>query len=281
MKKMVRIFPTIGFNKVKFLNKGEHRRMSKFKTALLLTLLLGLVVSVAAFAGGFSVVKYEDTSAKIKQPVKEVTTPQYIVNGDFLTWTNGYPDAWNVPTPVLSPGWEVHFANMDFTEAGTAEGAGMNPAAGFFIRTGTSGSQYVGLSQQVSPKLMTGKYWVQVHITAWEHNVQSPYNSVAWYGFGETADSSSVKEWRELFPDTYVCANGDAKCNYLGRKESVMIHQDAYMHVMMGMKFPDHQAWTVFGLDDISISDFSDHINVDVDDFVDDGDVYWDPRAGR
>jgi len=255
--------------------------MSKFKTAILLTLLLGLVVSVAAFAGGFSVVKYDDTSAEIKQPVKEVTKAQYIMNGDFLDWTGGYPDYWDVPTPVLSPGWEVHFANMDFTEAGTAAGAGMNPASGWFIRTGTAGSQYAGMSQQVSSHLMTGMYWVQVHITSWEHNVQSPYNSVAWYGFGETADSSSVTEWRELFPDTYVCSNGDEVCNYLGRQESVFIHEGAFMHIMVGMKFPDHQAWTVFGVDDISISDFSDHINIDVDDFTDDGDVYWDSRAPR
>ena len=45
--------------------------MSKLKIALLLTLLLGLVVSLATFAGGFKVVKYEDTSATIKHPWSE------------------------------------------------------------------------------------------------------------------------------------------------------------------------------------------------------------------
>ncbi len=283
--------------------------MSKIKIALLLTLLLGLVVSVATFAGGFKVVKYEDTSAKINQPAKTVKTPQYIFNGDFMYWENGYPVAWDVPTPVLTPGWSVHFANVDLTKAGTQEGGtpplpegamppkpeggkegpqmempepiGINPGAGYFFRTGASGSQYAGMSQQVSPELMDGKYWVQVHMTAWEHNVKSEYNSVAWYGFGETSDPSSVKEWRELFPDSYVCANGAAKCNYLGRKEGVFIRRGAFMHLWMGMKFPDHNAWSVFVVDDISISDFSDGINVDITDFVDDGDVYWDPRAER
>ncbi len=266
--------------------------MSKLKIALLLTLLLGLVVSVATFAGGFQVVKYEDTSAKINQPSMTINTPQYIHNGDFMYWNNGYPEYWDVPTPVLTPGWSVHFANVDLTEAGTQEGGvpppgggpnpiGINPAAGYFFRTGASGSQYAGMSQQVDPALVDGDYWVQVHMTAWEHNVQSPYNSVAWYGFGDTADSSSVTEWRELFPDTYACGNGTAKCNFLGRKETVSIGSGDYMHLWMGMKFPDHNAWTVFVVDDISISDFSDGIEVDITDFMDDGDVFWDPRAER
>jgi len=254
--------------------------MRKFKIALLLALILGLVVSVAAFAGGFQVVKYEDTSTEIEQPAESITTPQYILNGDFMDWDNGKPAIWDVPTPVLTPGWEVHFANVDLTAAGTAENAGLNPGAGYFFRTGASGSQYAGMSQQVGVPV-DGTYWVQVHVTAWEHNVQSPYNSVAWYGFGDTNESSSVTEWRELFPDVYVCANGDAVCNYLGRKESVSIGVGDYLHLRMGMKFPDHNAWTVFVVDDISISDFSDGIEVDVDDFVDDGDVYWDPRAER
>jgi hypothetical protein len=283
--------------------------MSKLRIALILTLLLGIVVSVATFAGGFKVVKYDDTSAKIRQPSKTVKTPQYIFNGDFMYWENGKPVAWNVPDPVLTPGWSVHFANVDLTQAGTREGGsaplppeamppqeegkdggpqkempdppGYNPGAGLFFRTGASGSQYAGMSQQVSPDLVDGKYWVQVHITAWEHNVQSEYNSVAWYGFGQSADPASVHEWRELFPDPYVCANGAAKCNYLGRKEGVFIRQGSYLHLWMGMKFPDHNAWTVFVVDDISVSDFSDGINVDITDFVDDGDVYWDPRAER
>lgn len=280
--------------------------MSKLKVALLLTLLLGLVVSVATFAGGFKVVKYDDTSARIKQPSKSITTPQYIFNGDFMYWDNGRPVGWNMPDPVLTPGWSVHFANVDLTAPGTKEGGspplppeamppeqadapqkempepiGYNPGAGLFFRTGPSGSQYAGMSQQVSQDLVDGKYWVQVHITAWESNVKSEYNSVAWYGFGETADPASVHEWRELFPDSRVCINTNGRCNYLGRKEGVFIRQGAFMHLWMGMKFPDMNAWTVFVVDDISISDFSDGINVDITDFVDDGDVRWDRRAER
>jgi hypothetical protein len=259
--------------------KGGRPQMSKLRIAIILTLILGVVVSVAAFAGGFAVVTYEDTSAKIDQPVAVVTAPQFIYNGDFSIWTNGYPDGWNVPTPVLSPNWEVHFASMDYTEAGSSDG--LNPAVGYFFRTGSSGSQFAGMSQQVNTALTTGEYWVQVHITAWEHNVESAYNSVAWYGFGDSADPASVTEWRELFPDTYVCDNGDGQCNHLGRKETVLINEGSYLHLWMGMKFPDHNAWTVFGVDDISITDFSDGINVDVTDFTDDGDVFWDETAPR
>ncbi len=253
--------------------------MSKLRIAIVLTVLLGIVVSVAAFAGGFAVVTYDDTSANIKQPTKNVKTPQYLYNGDFSVWNNGYPDGWNVPTPALSPGWSVHFASMDYTKAGSSDG--LNPAVGYFFRTGSSGSQFAGMSQQVGSDLVSGEYWVQTHITAWEHAVESEFNSVAWYGFGDSADPSSVTEWRELFPDAYVCANGDGRCNHLGRKETVYIEAGSYYHLWMGMKFPDWGAWTVFGVDDISISDFSDGIEVDVTGFTDDGDIRWDSRAPR
>lgn len=254
--------------------------MSRLKIAALLTLIIALVAAVVAFAGGFSVVSYDDTYATGFNPGKEITTAQYITNGDFSQWgADGKPVGWNVPAPALGPNWEVHFANMDYARPGSIEG--MNNAAGYFFRAGSEGSQFAGLSQKVSDSLTTGTYWVQVHITAWEYKVQSPYNSVAWYGFGTSEDPSSVTEWRELFPDPYVCANGDGVCNHLGRKESVNIEAGSYLHLWMGMKFPDHQSWTVFGIDDISISDFSDGIEVDVNDFVDDGDVHWDPNAPR
>ena len=96
--------------------------MSKFKAAILLALLLGIVVSVAAFAGGFAVVTYDDTSARIRPATNKITTEQYIANGDFLDWKDGYPVGWNVPTPVLSPGWTVHFAQMDYARNGGADG---------------------------------------------------------------------------------------------------------------------------------------------------------------
>lgn len=253
--------------------------MSKLKIAIALTVLLGIVVSVAAFAGGFAVVSYDDTSANIKQPAKEVTTPQYIKNGDFSAWSGGYPSDWVVPKPALSPGWSVHFASMDYAKSGSTDG--MNQAVGYFFRTGSSGSQFANMYQKVGDDLVTDDYWVQVHVTAWEHNVESEFNSVAWYGFGSSEDPSSVTMWRELFPDAFVCSNDAQRCNHLGRKETVSINQGDYMHLMLGMKFPDMGAWTVFGVDDISISDFSDGIEVDVTGFTDDGDIFWDRRAPR
>lgn len=253
--------------------------MSKLKIAIALTVLLGIVVSVAAFAGGFAVVSYDDTSANIKQPAKEVTTPQYIKNGDFSAWSGGYPSDWVVPKPALSPGWSVHFASMDYAKSGSTDG--MNQAVGYFFRTGSAGSQFANMYQKVGDDLVTDDYWVQVHVTAWEHNVESEFNSVAWYGFGSSEDPSSVTMWRELFPDAFVCSNDAQRCNHLGRKETVSINQGDYMHLMLGMKFPDMGAWTVFGVDDISISDFSDGIEVDVTGFTDDGDIFWDRRAPR
>jgi len=253
--------------------------MSKKRIAVVLGVLLGLVLTVAAFAGGFSVVSYTDVSVRGYNP-GPVTSPQYIQNGHFTNWNGQSPEFWktyNNPSP-LNPGWEVHLAFVDLAVGG--EGRGVNNALGYFVRTGSTGSQYAGLSQQVNIPA-SGAYWVQVHITAWEHNVQSPYNSVAWYGFGSTDSPGSVTEWRELFPDQYVCENRAGICNHLGRKESVFIEAGSYLHVQMGMKFPDHQAWTVFILDDISITDFSDGISVDVKDFIDDGDILWDPQALR
>ena len=72
--------------------------MSKWKLAIILALILGLVATIAAFAGGFSVVTYTDVTATGFDPGKTITTPQYINNGDFKNWTNGKPDGWNVPT---------------------------------------------------------------------------------------------------------------------------------------------------------------------------------------
>ncbi len=256
------------------------KKLNKVKLAVLLSAIMGIIITVVAFAGGFSVVSYTDTSAKGYHP-SSVTTPQYIVNGDFNEWVGGYPVSWNMPTPVLSPNWEVHFANVDLAKGGGEEDRGISNAAGMFFRAGSSGSQYAGMSQQVGDGLVSGDYWVQVHITAWEERVTSAYNSVAWYGFGSTSDPSSVTVWRELFPDQRVCKNISQVCNHLGRKETVNIEAGSYMHLQMGMKFPDHQSWTTFVIDDISITDFSDGIDVDVTDFVDDGDIYWDSQSQR
>ena len=255
-------------------------KLNKVRIAIILSVVMGIIITVAAFAGGFSVVSYTDTTAKGYHP-GSVTTPQYIVNGDFNEWANGSPVAWNMPAVNPSNNWEVHFANVDLVKEGGEEGRGVNNAAGLFFRAGSAGSQYAGMSQQVGPGLVSGNYWVQVHITAWEERVTSAYNSVAWYGFGSTSDPSSVTEWRELFPDQRVCKNAAQACNYLGRKETVHVEAGSYMHLQMGMKFPDHQSWTVFVVDDISITDLSDGIEIDLTGFVDDGDIFWDSDASR
>ncbi|MCK5922652.1 MAG: hypothetical protein KAG66_17050 [Methylococcales bacterium] len=255
-------------------------KLNKVRIAVLLSVVMGIVITVVAIAGGFSVVSYSDVSSKGYNP-SSVTTPQYIVNGDFNEWAGGRPAAWNMPDPVLGPNWEVHFSNVDLAASGGEEGRGISRAAGLFFRAGSAGSQYAGMSQQVGPGLVSGNHWVQVHITAWEERVTSAYNSVAWYGFGSTSDSSSVTEWRELFPDQRVCKNVSQACNYLGRKENIHVEAGSYMHVQMGMKFPDHQSWTVFVVDDISITDLSDGIDVDFTGFVDDGDIFWDADAAR
>lgn len=263
-------------NELRFIGK-QIQKMNKWRVAMVASLLLGLIVSIGAFAHGFGVVSYDDVEVKNYKPGK-VTTNQYLQNGHFTEWAGGKPMYWTVPDPVVTNGWEVHFANIDVSRKGDNEG--INNAAGMFFRTGPSGSQFASMSQQTSVTT-PGLYWIQLHLTAWEDNVQSAYNSVAWYGFGTSADPSSVTQWRELFPDTRVCPNDGGRCNYLARKETVSLNGGEYVHVRMGMKFPDHQAWTLFVVDDISLTDLSDGINVDTTSFVVDGEVKWDSTANR
>lgn len=263
-------------NKLRFIG-SQIQKQNKWRVAIVASLLLGLVVSVAAFAGGFSVVSYDDVRVTDFKPSEPKTT-QFIQNGHFTDWVNGKPANWTVPTPALTPGWEVHFAQVDVSRKGDNEG--INNAVGMFFRTGANGSQFATMSQKTGVTV-AGNYWVQLHLTAWEENVKSDYNSVAWYGFGTTEDPNSVTEWRELFPDTRVCPNGGEECNYLARKETVALKGGEHLHVRMGMKFPDHNAWTVFVVDDISLTDLSDGIKVDVKNFTVDGGADWDADANR
>lgn len=247
--------------------------MKKFGLVALLVIAMSLVVAGLASAD-FSVVSYDDTVAAFYEPGDTGAT-HYISNGDFSLWENGYPVGWNVPTPVTNNNWEVHLAQMDLALTDD----GMNYGMGWFFRAGTAGSQYAHVSQQVSPELVSGYYWVEVHETAWQYNVQSPYNAIAWYGFGTSEDPSSVTDWRELDPFTYQCDNFDGVCIVLGRKETRWIDAGSYMFVMMGMKFPDHQSWTVFGIDDITIMDVDGSSGLKV--WWIDGLVGWHPNAPR
>lgn len=242
------------------------------KVAVLLAMLLVIGFISNAWADGFEVVPYDDTKASGYDTIGDSGVPSLIANGDFSLWDAGKPVGWQ-ENVVLKEGWDVHLAQMDYQNG--------NYALGMFVRSnGLKGPQYMSVSQQVNSDLTTGTYWVQVHATAWEDNVASPYNSVAWYGFGTSSDPSSVTTWYELFPDTYVCPNDHEICNHLGRAESMTIAAGSYMHIQAGLKFPDMNAWTVFGIDDISISAMGTE-SMDIDTWIDDGDVTWDEHAVR
>lgn len=247
----------------------------KSKVALFLAVLLVAGLFGSVLADGFAVVTYDDTQAS-GYNVEGGDSESYIANGDFSQWADGKPVSWE-ENVALKAGWDVHLAQMDYSQ-----GAGGNYAAGMLIRSnGMPGPQYMSISQQVSDGLVTGDYWVQVHITAWEAGTISPYNAVAWYGFGSSSDPSSVDAWYELFPDRYVCDNGYELCNHLNRAEIMHIEAGSYMHIRTVMKFPDMNAWTVFGVDDVSILDLDPAVSVDVESWIDDGNVTWDQNAVR
>lgn len=247
--------------------------MKKMGLVTLLVIALSLIVASLASAD-FSVVSYGDTAAVGYEPGSG-TTQYYISNGDFSLWENGYPVGWNVPTPATSNGWEVHLAQTDL--ALTADG--MNYGMGWFFRAGTAGSQFATVSQQVSPELVSGYYWVELHETVWGQNIDSGYNAIAWYGFGTSDDPASVTDWRELDPFVYQCENFDGICIVLGRKETRWVNAGEYMFVKMGMKYPDHQSWSVFVIDDITVRDVDDSEGLKV--WWIDGLIGWHPNAPR
>jgi hypothetical protein len=112
-------------------------------------------------------------------------------------------------------------------------------------------------------------------------------------------DPALVTEWRELFPDQFVCANGDGVCNYVGRDETVTIKPNQHFHLMAGRKFPEFFGWTMFVIDDISIvaangttgtaNGFFNWCNASPDDIKVHGneacnnltEVHWDPTQTR
>jgi hypothetical protein len=122
---------------------------------------------------------------------------------------------------------------------------------------------------------------------------------VAWYSISDSANPAEVTDWRELFPDQFVCPNGDGVCNYVGRDETVQINPGQYFHVMVGRKFPEFLGWTMFIIDDISIvaadgtpntengfynwcngrpEDFKAH---DLDNCTNLTEIHWDPEQTR
>ncbi len=132
---------------------------------------------------------------------------------------------------------------------------GINNAMGWFIQHSGAkeGGYYAGAVQQLTRIPVEGLYYVSISVTAFEDGKTGPYNSMAWYAISDSPNASEVTDWRELYPDQYVCSNGDAVCNYVGRDETVPIKPGQYFHVMVGRKFPEFFGWTMFVIDDISI----------------------------
>ena len=245
--------------------------MNRLRIAVFLSLVLALVLAGTIFAD-IQVVKYDDSNLEGYE-ANAGGTGSYVLNGDFSLWkADGLPEGWRVWAED-DTGWETHMGQMTYGPD--------NYGLGIFIRhTGGKAPEYAGISQKLEAIPAPGYYWTQLHITAWEQGVTSPYNSVAWYGIGTSRDRDSVTQWRELFPDTYVCANSDGVCNHLARKETIWIEPDNYLHVKVGLKYRDFGAYTLFGLDDISIV-AADGTTGQPDGWIDDGDVTWDPDAIR
>lgn len=225
--------------------------MKKFKLAVLLSLLLIVVMTSAAFAD-VTVVSYSDTRSNFTPPEGNPDS-SLIRNGDFSAWTNGHPDSWTVWADSKE-GWEdAHLANVDLSHVANRP-EGMNNALGFFVRNiGGSGSYYAGAYQQLDKITSEGLYVVNVSGTSWYGNATAPYNTVAWYGIGDSSDPSSVSLWRELYSDRIVCPNTAQVCNYIGRDEAITIAPGQYFHLRVAHKFPYLNSWSTWVIDDISI----------------------------
>lgn len=261
--------------------------MKKLVSSILLAITVVLLTAVIVSAN-FQVVSYSDTTAT---GLNETSggLGSYVVNGDFSQWADGLPNAWDFWYQEKS-GWDTHLSMVDYALTDCC-GTGENYAMGVFIHnTGGTGSNYAGASQRLEAVTAGNYYWSDLHITAWEDRVSSAYNSVAWYGIGTSDDPNSVTQWREMFPDTYVCWNyfgNNRGCNHLSRTETIWIDGDtdgdgvgdSYLHIMAGHKFADFQAFTVFVFDDISIVDATGESVRSG--WIDEGDVKWDPNAPR
>ena len=245
--------------------------MNRLRMALLLSGILVLALASTIFAD-FKVVKYDDTNAEGYEP-NAASTGSYVVNGDFSLWNaEGLPEGWTVYADNGN-NWTKNIGQMTY-------GAGNYGLAIFMGNSGGPGSEYAGIWQRLDTITSPGYYWVEVHMTAWQQGVTSAYNSVGWYAITTERRPVRVTEWREMFPDVYVCDNSQGVCNYVARKETLWIEPDSYLHVRVGHKFRDFGAFTVFGVDDISIVD-ADGTTGQPSGWIDDGDVTWDPNAIR
>lgn len=235
--------------------------MRKTRLAIFFGLLLILALTVSAFAG--LVVTYttsddaysEFTISDSETRTKEAETNSLIDNGAFTTWgtTLGPSDPWTFWRDDKA-GWTAGRLH-EFSLALPANPEGINNAMGWFIQHSGAkeGGYYAGAYQQLTRIPVEGLYYVSVSTTAFEDGRTGPYNSVAWYAISDEMNPGLVTDWRELYPDQFVCANGDGVCNYVGRDETVTIKPGQYFHLMVGRKFPEFFGWTMFVIDDISI----------------------------
>ncbi|HEX6385371.1 MAG TPA: hypothetical protein VF177_11925 [Anaerolineae bacterium] len=245
--------------------------MNRLRIAFLLSSVLVLSLVSAIFAD-YTVVKYDDTDLDGYE-TSAGNLGSYVLNGDFSLWdAEGLPEGWSVWSQD-DRRWETHIGQMTL-------GPG-NYGLSIFIRhTGGKAPEYAGIRQKLEAIPSPGYYWIDLHVSAWEQGVTSAYNSGAWYAISTERRPGDVTEWREMFPDVYVCPNGEGACNYLARKETVWIEPDNYLHIRVGHNFRDFGAFTVFGLDDISIV-AADGTTGQPSGWIDDGDVTWDPNADR
>jgi len=235
--------------------------MSKAKIAIMLSVLLMIALTASVFAQLVVTYQSEDdayseyTIPDSEEKVKEAAANSVITNGDFTKWGTelGPSDPWTFWSDNRA-GWEAGRLS-EFGLALPANADGINNAMGWFIRhTGAKeGGYYAGAYQQLTRIPAAGLYYVTVSTTAFSDGKTGPYNSIAWYAISDQSDPALVTEWRELFPDQFVCNNGDQVCNYVGRDETVPINPGQYFHLKVGRKFPEMNGWTQFVIDDISI----------------------------
>lgn len=235
--------------------------MTKKRIAILLGILLILALTASAFAE--LVVQYSSTTdtyseftiSDSEERTADAATNSLIDNGAFTTWgTNlGPADPW-VFWRDNTAGWtagRLHEVDL----ALPANPDGINNAMGWFIQHSGAkeGGYYAGAYQQLNRIPVAGNYFVSISVTAFEDGKTGPYNSVAWYAISDSQSPAGVTDWRELYPDQFVCENAAGVCNYVGRDETVYIAPGQYFHVMVGRKFPEFFGWTMFIIDDISI----------------------------
>lgn len=268
--------------------------MKRVSIVLIVSLVLVALFAGTVMAGvdDFSVISYDDVDSR-GYTVVDGERGSLISNGDFSLWSGGKPEFWEVWANPSETGWETaHLAQEDLAILSSAD---VNYGMGMFVRNiGGNGPYYVGASQKLDQIPEAGNYWVTIHGTMFgdyeffdAFNVrftESAYNSVAWYGIGDSDDPTSVTEWRELqftpwSGGTIPCHNEDSKCVYVARSETVEIAPNQYFHIKAGHKFGHFNYWTLFTFDDISI------VAADDSGLTDgrrtDGTIYWDKTTVR